>query len=406
MDETPGHGRLPVFSDKGAGLDCHFCRHRALCILGSFHLEWKSSIFLQTICSVLHVSFGMRKWSMSILGMCVMYSLAAQSTVIQWSNPSFEDVPGPGRPPLGWYFCGPPEETPPDVQPVELLGVTKKAVHGKTYAGLVVRDNETQETLGQNLDQPILEGNCYLLRFYACMSEIFSSVSRLTREPSEFSHAVKLQIWGGQQHCDRKFLLAETEPVTENFWQIFHVFFNPPADCDQLFLTAAFNDAADPYNGHILIDNLSPIVSVNCDDPANSLKEPSEIGIETDNLNIKEAISREIPDIRWARNGFSLEQDFFQDPMGSDELVVGNKAIYRISHHLQTHPDALLTVVVGPRKDPLVQHHIRLLAAEFMASGLSPERCLIRPMKKRDLKKDNWLNEVSDEVDVLWGVSE
>lgn len=341
-----------------------------------------------------------------MLGICVLYSLAAQSTIIQWSNPSFEDVPGPGRPPLGWYFCGPPEETPPDVQPVELLGVTKKAVHGKTYAGLVVRDNETQETLGQFLDQPLLQGNCYLLRFYACMSELFSSVSRLTHQPSEFSGAVKLQIWGGVHHCDRKFLLAETEPVTETFWQIFHVFFNPPADCDQLFLTAAFGETDEPYNGHILIDNLSPIVTVDCNDPANPFKEPSGIDLETGNFNLKNAISQELQNIRWVRNGFSLKQEFFLDPMGTGELVVGNKAIYRICYYLQAHPEALLTVVVGPRKDPLLQHHIRLLAAEFMAAGLSPKRCLIRPMKKRDLKKEDWLNEVNEEVDVLWGLSD
>ena len=349
----------------------------------------------------------MKKWSTSLSGLLVVCSLAAQSTVIQLSNPSFEDVPGPGRPPLGWYFCGPPEETPPDVQPVELLGVSQKAVHGKTYAGLVVRDNETQETLGQMLPQPLRAGNCYLLRVYASMSETFSSVSRQTHEPAEFSGPVKLQIWGGNQHSDQKFLLAETEPVTEQFWQIFHVFFNPPDHCDQLFLTAAFIEAAAPYNGHLLIDNLSPIVAVNCDDPSASLKvvEQYESVSGSTTPDLQEAVMQELPGVQWARNGFSLQQQFFPDPDRSDEMIVGNLAIYRISEYLEHQPDALLTVVVGPRKDPLVQHHIRLLAAEFMAAGLSPKRCLIRPLKKRDLKKGTWLNTLNKETGLLWGLS-
>lgn len=154
---------------------------------------------------------------MSILGMCVMYSLAAQSTVIQWSNPSFEDVPGPGRPPLGWYFCGPPNETPPDVQPVEQMNVVQKAIHGKTYAGLVVRDNNTQETLGQSLSKTLLAETCYMFHLNACRSEAFASYSRLTLEPANFVKPVKLQVWAGNQHCNRKYLVAETDAVADTF---------------------------------------------------------------------------------------------------------------------------------------------------------------------------------------------
>ncbi|PHN01802.1 hypothetical protein CRP01_35560 [Flavilitoribacter nigricans DSM 23189 = NBRC 102662] len=340
-----------------------------------------------------------------MLGVCVVYSLAAQSTVIQWSNPSFEDIPGPGRPPLGWYFCGPPEETPPDVQPVALMNVTQRAIHGKTYAGLVVRDNNTQETLGQSLEQPLQKDSCYLLRFYACRSKSFASYSRLTGEPMDFSEPVKLQIWAGDQHCQRKLLLVETQAIRDTNWREYEVRLQPSYDCSQLFFSATYYNTGKAYNGHLLIDHLSPIVPASCNGPAEPRAVPVDYGGGSENADLSRKVQEKLAGIRWERNGFSLHQEFFTAPGSSGQWIAGNRAIYEISQYLKAVPDALLTVAVGPRKDPLVQHHIRLLAAEFMAAGLPPERCLIRPMKKRDLKKEDWLNAPDEPVDVLWGLS-
>lgn len=342
---------------------------------------------------------------MSMLGLCILYGLAAQSTAIQWSNPSFEDIPGPGRPPLGWYFCGPAEETPPDVQPVERMHVYQKAIHGKTYAGLVVRDNNTQETLGQALDQPLLAGHCYMLRFYTCRSANFASYSRLTLEPTNFTEPVKLQIWAGNQHCNRQYLLAETKAIADTSWQINQLILQAPADCDQVFFSAIYHDSTSFYNGHLMIDNLSPILPVDCTQPKALAPTPDENETTVNSGDLTENIRQELSGVEWVRNGFSLLQDFFPSTVEGGGWIVGNQAIYQISSYLKAQPDALLTVVVGPRKDPLIQHHIRLLAAEFMASGLPPGRCLIRPIKKRDLKKRDWLNAGEDGADLLWGLS-
>ena len=56
-------------------------------------------------------------------------------------NPSFEDAPAHYRTPKGWDNCGFEGESPPDVQPSGEFGVEKKAAHGRTCLGLVVRDN-------------------------------------------------------------------------------------------------------------------------------------------------------------------------------------------------------------------------------------------------------------------------
>jgi hypothetical protein len=285
------------------------------------------------------------------------------------------------------------------------MNVHQKAVHGKTYAGLVVRDNNTHETLGQALDQPLLAGNCYILRFYTCRSQNFASYSRMTLEPTQFTEPVRLQIWAGNQHCNRQYLLAETQAITDTSWQVNQLVLQPPADCDQLFFSATYHDTSRFYNGHLMLDHLSPLVPVNCaqmEFPALAAKEE---GTADRTPDLAEKVRRELSGVVWVRNGFSLQQEVLPTPSKGDEWTVGNRAIYRISSYLMTQPDALLTVVVGPPKDPLLQHHIRLLAAEFMASGLPPGRCLIRPMKKRDLKKGNWLNVGTEEQGLLWGLS-
>lgn len=361
--------------------------------------------FLQTNCRDLHVSFGMKKWSTLLTGLCFLQVLSAQTDFIQWSNPSFEDIPGPGRPPLGWYFCGPPEETPPDVHPVGIMNVTQKAKHGKTYAGLVVRDNNTQETLGQSLSQPLLSGQCYFFRLYACHSNSFSSYSRINGEPLDFSQPIRLQVWMGSQHCQREILLAETPAIQDTVWQDYEVQINPPKDCNQLFFSATYDETAHPYNGHLLIDHLSPIVAVDCNEENLPAGQPTAYDVDVLPDNLAELILAQLPGVQWVRAGFSLRQELFPSAEAPKKWISGNPAIFRISEYLKAQPGALLTVAVGPRKDPLVQHHIRLLAAEFMAAGLPPDRCLIRPLKKRDLKRADWLNALLPGTDLLWGVS-
>lgn len=289
-----------------------------------------------------------------------------------------------------------------------MMGVTQPARHGKTYAGLVVRDNNTRETLGQTLSEPLIAGQCYFLRFYASRSDDFSSYSRLTNEPADFTPAVRLQIWAGSRHCTPAELLVETAPLRDTSWQAYEVILRPRENSDQLFFTAAFDDPQQPYNGHLLLDHLSPIVALDCDQELPLLPavptgmQPGEVAA----ASLAELIRQEIGAVRWTRNGFSLYQELLPDPDQDHHWITGNPAVYRISRYLQNQPEALLTVAVGPRKDPLISHHIRLLAAEFLAAGLPPERCLIRPMKKRDRKRDNWLNSNVPTADLLWGISE
>ena len=82
----------------------------------------------------------------------VCLPLWAQPTAIELKNPSFEDQPAISQVPSGWTPCGFPEETPPDTHPGNAFGVKMPTNDGKTYLGMVVRDNDTWEGVTQPLD--------------------------------------------------------------------------------------------------------------------------------------------------------------------------------------------------------------------------------------------------------------
>ena len=70
------------------------------------------------------------------------------SEIIQLINPSFEDMPRHSKAPRAWSDCGFKGESAPDIQPSGIFSVTKPAADGNTYLGLVVRDNDTWESVG------------------------------------------------------------------------------------------------------------------------------------------------------------------------------------------------------------------------------------------------------------------
>ena len=91
--------------------------------------------------------------------------LAQKEAPIVLNNPSFEDVPSLSHTPIGWYDCGQVRTSPPDVQP-GFWGVTTAPYNGSSYLGMVVRDNETWESVGQRLSRPMENNSCYELGMY------------------------------------------------------------------------------------------------------------------------------------------------------------------------------------------------------------------------------------------------
>src|SRR5688572_22282653 len=94
----------------------------------------------------------------------VLFSTVYSQDTIYLFNSSFEDMPRKGgemsHPIKSWNDCGLskfPGETPPDIHPLpsRAWGVNMHPFDGYTYLGLVIRYNDTYESVSQALSIPL-----------------------------------------------------------------------------------------------------------------------------------------------------------------------------------------------------------------------------------------------------------
>lgn len=189
---------------------------------------------------------------------------SAQDTILLF-NPSFEDVPQNSRPPKGWKDCGFDGESPPDVQPGGGFGVRRWAFDGKTYLGMVCRGNRTNEKVGQALPYPPMPGQCYRITGWVCRSLNYISISRKTNKEIRYTDPISLQIWLGNDQCEKGFLVGITQKVESFEWIPFTFDFSPKEVYTHILLEAGDDfEITMGYNGNILVDYLSPIYKIPC----------------------------------------------------------------------------------------------------------------------------------------------
>ncbi len=201
--------------------------------------------------------------------MALTVNAQMQDGLIFLRNSSFEDMPRNSSPPRGWTNCGAPGETPPDVHPDPefLFKVGMAAQHGQTFLGMVTRDTETFESVGQQLTTPFKAGQCYRFDIQLARSRVYLSMSRVTRQPTNYVTPIKLRVFGGYSVCDRAQLLGESELVSNYDWQNYRIKLSPEDDFTHIVLEAYYQQPAlVPYNGNILLDNAQPLRPIACDD--------------------------------------------------------------------------------------------------------------------------------------------
>jgi hypothetical protein len=183
---------------------------------------------------------------------------------IKLLNPSFEGPPKQGVEPSNWYNCGSPRETPPDIQP-GFFNVSKPPQNGLSYLGMVVRDNDTRESVSQRLSSPLKVDYCYSFSIWLCHSETYLSKSPTTNQQANYVVPIKLRIYGGNNYCDKTELLAETGEITTASWLEYKFELKPKKDYNYILLEASHKTPTlIPYNGNILIDNASVLVPKYC----------------------------------------------------------------------------------------------------------------------------------------------
>ena len=201
------------------------------------------------------------RWTTLVAVLCFIGPAAPAQKTIRLANPSFEDAPGHMKVPAGWSDCGHRNESPPDVQPGQ-YDVETPAEHGRTYLGLVVRDNNTWEAVAQHLMNPLEAGAQYSLQLSLARSDKLSSMSRRTDELANYNTPARLIVWGGTGLCETKEILFETPLIEHTDWQSYTLALNPKEGSYTHVMFQAYYETQveEAYNGNLLIDNCSDIV--------------------------------------------------------------------------------------------------------------------------------------------------
>jgi len=202
----------------------------------------------------------------------------SQLTDVVLRNPSFEGSPTQGiisdfgihtRLPEGWRDCGIykfPDETPPDIHPDNLWGNTLEPNHGRTYLGMVVRVNETWESVSQRLNELLRKDVCY--DFSVDLARSDNYWSKLDQEDlyeSNFKTPTVLRIWGGTAFCDKEQLLAESKAINHDSWKTYDFTIKPKTNFRYITLEAFYKTPTlEPYNGHVLVDNITIFRAYQC----------------------------------------------------------------------------------------------------------------------------------------------
>ncbi len=307
-------------------------------------------------------------------------------------NPSFEGWPQHSRVPEGWFNCGQSGESPPDTHPSGDFGVAKAPMDGDTYLGLVVRDNNSWESVGQGLQQPVTAGQCYLLSLYLCRSDKYVSLSRAANEISNYTVPAILQIWGGNKECERSQLLASTEPVNSFEWQYYELILKPAADFTYLTVEAYYDpfQLSGPYNGNILIDKMSGLLPVDCSQepappqpvtdlvsrrPAGQVESHSAPLILREELPSESELAVFITEhgkqAKFSTTNPGFYNRYFTDAtITNRNIYYGNHHLYLIARALAAHPDYKAVIAVGGEDKQVMKVRQANIRDIFLAAGL------------------------------------
>jgi hypothetical protein len=204
---------------------------------------------------------------MKFLLTAIFFTLFLNFTIAQIiKNPSFEGIPSMAKCPPYWYPFG--LNSTPDCQP-GIFNVSNPATEGKTYVGMVSRDDRTYETMYQNLNTVLKKGKCYLFSVDVALSSSFIIRGFST---IDYTNPSILGIWGTDSNLVKpKLLPGEFEqlfieddsifkivPSTDfNKWKTYYFVLSPKSvDYNRIYLAALPNG----YEfSHVLIDNIKEI---------------------------------------------------------------------------------------------------------------------------------------------------
>lgn len=183
---------------------------------------------------------------------------------IKLRNASFEEfdenVMRLGQVPREWIDLGDATMTPVDIQPGQ-WNVDKPAQEGSYYVGMVARDNNTWEGIGQKLDGVLKKDSEYDMSIWLAKAPKFRSKSPLSVEEVLFNAPTILKIWGYNEETKEEELLAQSQPIGNEVWTKYSFTLAPKlGSYTEIDLVVYYAPGHENENGNLLIDNCSDIV--------------------------------------------------------------------------------------------------------------------------------------------------
>lgn len=348
---------------------------------------------------------------LSFLSISGNYSLA-QTGVIYLTNPSFEGWARLYSLPKAWKDCGEelfPKETPPDIHPMvsQLFDVQQTPAHKSSYLGLLMRENGSWESISQQLVKPMKASQCYAFRVKMCQSEKYKSGFYENRavDPStlitererfviralirigergefNFTDPVVLRIWGGDEACERQQLLAVSPLVENKEWADYFFKIQPETDYQSLTLEVFDGDKIVGFpNGHILLDDISPLIPIDCD---LSEEELTKIDIGKYDLLLATIDSEE--DLEWfvwrygSRLGFNYKNKFTKRTKQNLKIILA--AVNKF-------PNQKLVFLVDGDDRWIKKQRIKTVLNQIALSGFPNVQCEVRTVKIKERKDES-----------------
>ncbi len=333
----------------------------------------------------------MRRDAWMTLAMCMVgwMTMAQTAGPVRLANPSFEDEPGASKVPAHWANCGNESESPPDVQP-GAFGVALPAADGQTCLGLVVRDNETWEAVGQQLATPLSPDTCYRLDLYLGRARELYSVSRSQHTRTNFITPVLLRVWGANTElCARGDILAVSEPVKWFGWHRQRLILQPVHEVRYLTLEAWYApDFGRGVNGHLLVDGLSELTPVPCSErvaPAPQRRTPrpdtttaaAPLPADSSVQALRRTIEAQVPLIAFGPDGI-LTAD-------------GKAAVQALAAALRTRPGYGLVLALDLPDAQTAARRRKTLQRAFKEAGLKKPQILVQPFRPQDAFAFSWI---------------
>ncbi|MCY7330682.1 MAG: hypothetical protein LH618_19170 [Saprospiraceae bacterium] len=199
-----------------------------------------------------------------LIGLFMVNAIAALAQDrIRLKNPSFEARGSYSVKLLnGWVGLGGDSETPPDIQPGKFK-VELPAQEGDNYIGLVVRENNTWEGLGQELNGFLQKDSTYSFSIHLAHSDQLMSRTKKSSEAVNFRAPTILRIWGHNIETKQDELLAQSPIISHREWARYIFTLQPTlSSFNELNLVAYYAPGFEQQNGNLLIDNCSPILKI------------------------------------------------------------------------------------------------------------------------------------------------